>query len=325
MLHVKKGHISLCIGATNRVGDVVVALDIAVKCSAGILKSLKCGTPCMCSVNDKKESCCCCPEGCEETMVCWALAHAVDQKLAGSPLEVFKSRVGNVNCSYCCGNFTISWHTQGTVSAVRKSIGLALSALDPAKMFSAYQQAARCLQRSTSREDFNYAADKVAAAINKGVTICVSGRIKVDKEKAEAVLAVIEKKLPKSKVDGKKTKPSQHTKCESDCCELKCDSWACALVRDYVAAKLKGVCLNGGDHGVCLGVKSSRLEPLSAKLKSGVKEYVAAKYGKVRDDLHPILAYMILSGGAAGAQDACELLHKKPSVSDIEKAIAKVF
>ena len=323
MLTGSKSNVHLFISPTSKVGDVVVCLDIPANCSVVALKKLKTGCACNCCKDNKGEACQCFPKDSEMTALCYSLMLAVRQKLAGTPLEVLKSKVGNVSGTYHNGCFSICWKVQGTVSAVRKSIGLALTVLSPARAYPIYQDCMRTLGAAPSREEFNHVAHETIAELKKKIQIGVVGKIKADKSKLTDMLDVLHKKVRLDAADGAKKKPGDHKECCAECCEVKCDGWASCLLKDYINFRVKGLAVEYSTKGVCINCKDSRWDSVSKKIKPGVKEFMSAKYGKVKDDLHPILAYMLMSSCSICAHDAHKLLHEAPSVSKMESEVAK--
>lgn len=323
MLSGSKSNLHLFIAPTSKVGDVVVCLDIPANCSLVALKKLRTGCACLCCKDEKGEACQCCPKDSEMSALCHALMLAVKQKLSGTPLEVLKSKVGNVSGCYHNGSYSICWKVQGTVSAVRKSIGLALSVLSPSRVYPVYQDCMRTLGLSGDRAVFNHVAHEAVSELKKKIQVGVVGKIKADKAKLDDMLDVLHKKVKLDAVDGPKAKPEACKECQSECCEVKCGGWASCLLKDYINFRVKGLSVEYSTKGICLNCKDSRWDSISKKIKPGVKEFMAAKYGKVKDDLHPILAYMLMSSCSICAHDAHKLLSEKPAISKMEAEVAK--
>ena len=319
MIEAKKNNLHLFISPTSKVGSVVVSIGFETDCNAGILRNLKSGCCCNCQQDEKK----CFPKGAECTSVCFSLYKLVQTKLAGSPLDVFKSKVGNVCCNFSQGVFYVFWDVQGTVSAVRKSLGMALSCIQPSKVYSIYQDCMRMLNHHSDRNAFNFVADELCKSINSKLVCAVVGKIKADNDKLNAMLDVLSKKLPKLDCDGKKEKPSGHVECVSEHCSIKCSGWSSGILKDYLNFKLKGINISTNEHGLCLNMKDARFETMKSKLKEGVSDFMSAKFGKVKTDLYPILSYLLLSSGSLDPIHVQKLLKDKPSVSEMEKAVVK--
>ncbi len=317
MLEEKKDGLSVYVESTRVVGDVSIGMCFDIECNGCSMGKL-CGGA----------SCCCAgyPAGSEEAALCYALYLAVRQVLCGDPLAVLKTKVGNVSCVAHNGMFGINWKVKGTGSAVRKSIGLALKVLDPAKMFPAYSRHIRQLGGSPNKDAFSHVADAVAKKISSNLTVGVVGNIKIDKEKLKAMMEVLTKKHNVSSVSGTKTKPSGHKACEhSDCCDVKVSGWASAVVSDFIMAKVKGLTPCVCDAHLHLHLKPGQWDTLSKKLKKYAGEYAANKYGKVGDNLPAVFGYLNLANGSLCASDVKSAISSKLSASAIESAITKAL
>jgi hypothetical protein len=252
-------------------------------------------------------------------MVCYALYRAVSDKLAGSPSNVSKSKVSAVYHGYNGGRFYINWQVQGNISAARKSLGLALQQMNPAKVYPAYQDFCRLLKRPPSREVFNYVADEITKSIKSGIMCAVVGRIKADKSKVEDMLEVLNNKMPNLGVEGSKSRPEAEEACHQESCEIKCTGWPAALLKEYIISSLKGVSVNIATNGVCVNVKDTRWTTIQVKLKANIKNYMR-RYNNTTD-LHPILASFLLGSSSAGAFHVHKLLKEAPTVAAIESSI----
>ena len=325
MIEAKKDSVTLFVEATSKVGQVVVCIDFEAKCSFRTLRNLVGGCCCMCcgAADGKSGSGACFPEQSEQSIVCYSLFKVVERKLAGSPLEVSKSKVGDVSCGYNGERFFISWQVQGTISATRKSLGLALACLNPSKVYSIYQDYSRAMMHVPNREQFNYAADEIGKSIRRGVICGVVGKIKVDATKVKDMVEVVAKKLPDIVVDGAKVKPGGHAACNNGVCNIRCTGWQAALLKEYVMSVQRGISLDITSNGICVNAKEARWDAVARKLKSMAKDYVAMKYGNVKADLHQIIAYLVLSSSSAGASHMHSFLKSQPSVAAIGEAIVK--
>jgi hypothetical protein len=114
------------------------------------------------------------------------------------------------------------------VNFVRKSIGMALSVLSPGRYYSTYAECMRQVKQRPNRNVFNYVADEITKQLKSEIMISVVGRIKLDKKKLDDMLGVLVNKVDVRNVDGTKEKPTGHTECKAECCEIKCSGWGSA-------------------------------------------------------------------------------------------------
>jgi hypothetical protein len=309
----------LIIMHTPLVSDISVSINIPVKTSGCCLNKLKSGSSSCCAeptLNDRGECVAhaCFPSHSEEKCACYAQFLVIQNALCGDPSATVKSKVSSVQCGIGSGNFSITWRTKGTASSMRKSLGIALKNLSPAKHYAVYASCIKSIGQSANREHFNYVVCKINESIK--VAQCrVVGNIKIKKEKEKAILGAVLDVLSK-KINiadcTKGVKPDTHTECTLGTC-LKVSDWKQFVVQDYINAKAKGIhVLCDAD---CLYVQSAQWKTISKKLAGYVSDYVKAKYSI--NDLQPVLAYMCSVAGMS----VDSVLKGKISVSDIEKAI----
>jgi hypothetical protein len=315
MIESKKGGLSIFLESTKLVGDVSVGLCFALACNGCAFNRL-CGLA-YCSSQ-------CFPSGAEEAALGYALASAVRQVLCGDPLAVSKTKVGSVECVAHNGHLGLNWKVKGTGSAIRKSIGMALKVLDPAKMFPAYSRCIKQLGGSPDKDSFNYVVDTAANAIKSDLTIGILGNTKLDKDALNAMLEVLIKKHNVSNTKGSKSKPAGHSACDhSNMAEVKISGWTSAVLADYIRSKVKGLDPILCDKHLLLPIKDSQWKTLAVKLKKGVKDFAQAKYAKVGDNLPAVFGYLTLASGQLCASDVKSAVNNKLSAASIESAIIK--
>ena len=315
MIESKKGGLTLFLKTTKLVGDVAVGVCFSLACNGCAFNRL-CGNS-ECSSN-------CFPVGTEEAALGISLAQAVRQVLCGDPAAVAKSKVASVECVAHNGMLGINWKVKGTGSAIRKSIGLVLKTLEPAKMFPAYSRCIKQLGGSVNKEAFMYVADAAARAIKSGLTVGVVGNASknIDKDALDSMLEILSKKHNTALPNGTKSKPSDHTACEhTSMTEIKISGWTSAVFADFVRNKVKGLNPMVCDKYLLLNIKSSQWSTLAAKLKKAVKDYAATKYGKVGDNLPAVFGYLSLASGQLCAYDVKSAISNKLSTSSIESAL----
>lgn len=326
MLEATHSNLSIFVERTGLVGDVAVALSFECKLSPCCLIKLQCCCGCECF-----------PQGSEEACVAYSLYLAVNAALCGDPLATSKSKVASVACGYNDGEFVISWKVKGTGSAVRKSLGIALKQLAPSKTYATYSRCVKEVGGKADREAFNAAAENVLKAIKGSVQCGVVGAIKTHKvdpaTKKETValdlkemLSILHKKLPQDSVEGKKSPNKEHRPCShEDKSEVKVTGCDAYFLKDYVSSKVRGVEPIICDKVLLVPLKPSMWETLSKKLKQTVGDYVEAKYAKVKNDLHTIIAYMILSKAECGVGSVAKLVKSEMKAGDVTRALTKAL
>lgn len=219
MIESKKGNISLFLQRTPLVADVAVCMSFAAKCSGCTLNKLisgGCGGCATLAPPDKKcpEPVLCFPEGSEESCLCYALYLVVKSALCGDPLATAKSKVGSAYCGFNNGSFFICWRVKGTGSAVRKSLGIALKSLNPAKYYSVYDHCMKSLGKKSDRSHFTYVANALVKNIKDEISCGVVGNIKTQpsvKKGSGNKRSRSKSKGRKFKGGGKKGKSKNHS------------------------------------------------------------------------------------------------------------------
>lgn len=327
MLEGKAGGMSVYIATTKLVGNVAVSMCFPMHVNGCSLAKMgaggqDCGS--VCYSTDGKEAIPCFPSGTEEAAICYSLYLMVNQMLCGDPRAISKSKVSSVTCCGHNGLFSINWNVKGTISAIRKSVGLALKVLNPAKLYSVYARIVREAGGTPKKESFAYVASEAASAIKSNLIVGVVGNVNADKDKLDGMLEVLKKKHSVSSVEGSKTKPTGHTECDhSNHTEVKTTGWASAVLSDYLRFKVRGLNPTLCDKHLLLPMKSSMYDTLSKKIKDGVKQYVAAKYTSVGDELGIVFGYMTISSGSLCACDVKSMINSKMTAASVESAITK--
>lgn len=313
MIESKKGGLNIFLESTKLVGDVSVGLCFSLTCNGCVFNRL-------CGVSDCSSKCI--PVGTEEAAIGYSLVSAVRQVLCGDPLAVSKSKVGAVECVAHNGHLGINWKVKGTGSAIRKSIGLALKVLDPAKMFPAYSRCIKQLGGSVNKDFFNYVADNASKSIKSNLTVGILGNTKLDKPGLDAMLEILSKKHNTTDIAGSKSKPSGHTLCDhSSVTEIKVVGWASAVLADYIRSKVKGLNPIICDKHLLLPIKNQQWNTLAAKLKKGVDDFTKSKYTKVGNNLPAVYGYLTLASGHLCASDVKSAINNKLSSDSIKSAI----
>jgi hypothetical protein len=320
-IEVKSKSLNLNVGVIKKVADVIVSITIPFKgiasCCLARLKA-NCGNPSS-PMN-----------GTEEAALAFALFETVRDKLGGSGLETLSTKSTNISCNSIGGNLCITWHTQGTLTAVRKSTGLALHCMNPTKLYSKYSENVRFLTgKAGNREEFNFVAKKLSKEI-KNITITVVGKINVTEEKLKDAIKTLESKLPDIDLPSEKeTSAPEKRKSDNDMDypHIKCHGLAAAVISDYIRNTSNGMNVAITENGVTIYNTgwSSKHKQLSDKKR--IHDYVEKKYLKIekRGELSALFAYFSLSEGYIDSIIAKSILSNKLKTSRIIELIEKNF
>src|SRR6185436_3082977 len=254
-MYIKKDNISVVVEATKKVPDIIIALSIPIKdISDCCLYSLKHNCHDTSATYSGSQ---------HEAAVAYAIYKHIRDKLNGSALELLKTKASNINCYVTNGEFTVSWNTQGSITSLRKTTGIALSCLNVYKLFPKYTENIKFLSsKGGDREVFKSVCGKVSKDIIKSVKIVVVGKINAKQEALSALIETIAKKFPKSELSvaakGSIPKSVAPKTDESDKTELtviKCSGLDAGLAADYIRnnTSLVSVCVSG--EGVVLPIK----------------------------------------------------------------------
>jgi len=315
MVKVKQGKVSLFVNSVNILGDVAVSI-----CFNANLKG------CVLSRLNGSGNCDCLPEGTEDACAAYALYLAVEDKLCGNPLATKQSKVGKVQVGQHNGCLFFTWNMKGTVSHVRKSISMAISALKPGSLYSLYGHCMRKLGVKLVREHFNSAANKLLSGINQGIDCCIIGKIKLgktaeeEKKKASDMLQKISNKLSPGSVATPRVESKEGSACDhKNTTELKVSGWQASVVKDYIMSKARGVEPIICNKSLLIPMKESTYEVVKAKWKNQLSLFVQQKYKKLGNECGPVLAYLAVSNAALSCEDAEKLCNA--SAATIESAI----
>lgn len=258
--------------------------------------------------------------GSEQAALAYALYITVRDKMVGSPLEMSRSRVSRINYDAQEGKFMLSWNTQGSVSMLRKTIGLALSVMNPHKLYSKYAINCKNLGCKADRDVFNHVANAMADSIKKGIKIAVVGRIKVDNTKVKDILQKVEKKLPKL-TNIKGTKPPIYDKFVHEFPVIKVSGIAAAAVADYIRSQGMGTTFIGNE--LIIYNKSFTTKKSTLKKTDRVKNYVRQKYEKLGTNFSCIFAYLCITQMYCTCCSATAILKTNPSTTSMIGLIQK--
>lgn len=305
-------NITLVVGICKKMPDVAVVLGFHYDCSKTNLIKLKTNNPSETLIT-----------GAEGSSLGYALFEAIRDKFIGSPLELSKSRVSRVDCDSINGKFIITWNTQGSISMIRKTIGLALSTLDPAKLYSKYAENIKLLGGKNDRDVFNYCANEMLTAIKKIVKISVVGKIKIDMPKMKDLITKVDKKMPKPTTIPKGTKPDKHADELCNYPHIKVSGIAAVVVADYIRSKSGGMGVDVYTGRVVVYNKSWTTKQSSLKKADRIKDYVRQKYEKLGKDFACVLAYMAITQGYAECCTVTQIIKSNPTPQSMVELIKK--
>lgn len=310
-MEVHNKNISLCLGVSKRVPDIAVSLSIPFSGVAPCcLKKL------MCNCADGSGL----MKGSEEAALSFALFEAIRDKFVGSALELSKSRVSNMSCATVGGNLVIRWNCQGTGSSLRKTCGLAVSCLNPAKLFSKYTENIKFLSgKGGNKEQFNYCAKKLAEGIKKHITIAAVGKINTDKEKLNEILKVVQNKMPDVEIPKDTEAPPKHESKDSEDSYplVKCSGLAAACIADYIRSNSAGMGVQVVESGVIVYNTSWETKKKQIREDRRIKDYVQKKYDKLGAEFSTIFAYFILTQNYADSETVAKVIKNKPKPADL--------
>lgn len=316
-MNVKSKNIQLTVAFTKRVSDIAVCISIPF---SGIAQCCLKKLSCNCSEPSELM------QGSEEAALAYALFETVRDKLTGSALEVFKTKVSNISC-YAIGDiFSIQFNTQATGTNLRKTCGLALSCFSPQKLYSKYSENIRMLcGKPGKKTEFNYCVKKMIDGIKKSVDIVCVGKIKTDNSKLKDIVDVIQNKMPEMDAPSAKESeaPPKRQKHDEVYPVIKCSGIAAAGVADYLRSNFNGVSLEVSSHGVVVYNTTSKLDQL--KDKHRIKDYFEKKYNRLDNEFANLFAYFSLTQKYVNSDTLSKIINGKLTPSKLTEFTAKAL
>jgi len=307
----KSKNVTIDVGVSKKLPDIIVSLSVPFKgISQHCLKKLKSNC-----VGDNHLS-----KGTEEAALAFALFETIRDKLSGSGLEVTKTKASEVNCVSIDSNLVFTWHTQGTKTALVKTVGLALTTLNPMKLHTKYSENMKFLcGKGGSKEEFNFVAKKLAEGIKKSIYITAVGRINITSEKIKDAMPTLLGKLPDiimpsvKEIEAPEKRVDKGDALIKPYPVIKATGMASAVVADYIANNSNGMSVEVGDEGVIIYNHNWETKHKQLKDKDRISGYVQKKYAKldVIGELYTVFAYLSLSKGYIDSQVASTLVHSK--------------
>lgn len=308
-------NLTVVVGTTKRVADIAVSLEIqfpgvSEKCLQALLSNCQCGHE----------------KGSEEAALAYALFEVIRDKLISSPFEISKTRVSGVKCLAIGQTLTISWNCQGTGSTMRKTCSLAVSCLNPIKLFSKYSENVKFLtNKGGKKEEFNFCVRKMVEGIKKRVLITTVGKINLDASKLKDIVTHISSKIPASETPGANesvapTTPQKEEK-ETAFPIVKSAGIGMAAVADYIRTNSGGMGVSVSGHGVVVYNHSWVTKSKQLSDKRRITDFVEKKYSKLGDEFPNLFAYFSIVQNYATAETALKMIKSKTKPNEVLSAI----
>jgi hypothetical protein len=289
-MELKKNSTIVTVSTTKKVSDISVSLTVNFEgLSSFCLKKIS--ASCYNTASENELS-----KGSEEAALAYALYETIRDKLSGSALEIYKTKVSNVSCFSIDEKLVVRWNTQGTVTALRKSCGLVASCLHPAKLFTKYTDNIRFLGGKPNKEVFNYCAKKLSENIKKNIHFLAVGKINITKEKLNDVVMAINKKLPDMDIPSAKEieAPPKREKTEMKYPIIKSSGLSAAILADYIRSSSNGMSVEVTDNGVMIYNNLWETKKTQLKQSDRIKDYIDKKYVRLDDEFIPIFTYFMM-------------------------------
>lgn len=311
-MEAKLKNVEVVVGSSKKLPDIAVIAGIFFKVHKCSLEQLKCNTR-------QKQLC----TGVESACLGYALFELVKEKLIGSPLEISKTRVSNVRCNALNGKFMVSWNTQGSMSMMRKTIGVVLSCMNPHKLYSKYAENCKLIGCKAERSVFNKLANDMSSAITKGLKVVVCGKIKITAPKLKDVLSKVIKKLPKQETVKDTSSPPKHDEHKTDTPFVKASGIDAVAVADYISAKSGGMSVRVCDGKVFVFNQSWATKHKALKKANRINDYVRQKYEKLKGEFSCVFAYMAITRNYTDCCTAARIVKSKPTPSSVGALLKK--
>lgn len=295
MPSAKVKNISLDVLVLPKVHNLSVSVSIPFGCSPEYLALLMTNNPCESTKECQQPM----YKGLEESAIAFALFKLVQEKLCGSPLEVARTKVDHVCCNVHGDMFVISFNTQSTGSALRKTIGVVLKCLAPNTLFSRYSHFVKLLGGKASRPEFNYVANQMITGLTKNIHFVVVGKIKADAD-FKTILEVASKKYVSSTKSnaGESKIAEKRSEHKTDWPILNCTNGSNSIViNDYISHSGFGTRLCGNKITIFSNQWASKRDML--KKKDRINGYISTKYDKLESP-NLFLAY-VANGNCLGS------------------------
>lgn len=325
----KKDNISTYFLPVQKRPDVVISMSFPCKGNWYVLNSLKNHN---CNYLERKT---------EITVVAYLIAEMIYEKLMGNPKAVEKSRAGGLKCNLQNDQFCISWHTDKSMTYIKKTINLALSAINPAKMLPRYKKKMSLFKIKTQDSsatnkfveknykpndaEFNYVVDELIKGIKSNVCFIIVGKLKLDaknKTKIKNMVSDSAKKLKMAASKGKKNKPGSIMLPDKKTRYLtvKATGFNAVVVADYLESTMKQKATPNSNNVIIY--TSSTVIPAPLKSPNRIANYVKTYYSGAKDFVGSII-YSALDRCVTDCKTAIKFAKSRPSPSSMTAIIKK--
>jgi len=250
----------------------------------------------------------------EYTAAVYSIYDDICDRLMGTPDAQNKSKVSSIKCGYVNGDFIISFVCQNSFTAIRKSVGMAVSRTNPQKQFPRYSKYIRLLGGKPNRSEFMHCAKRIAKSLN--ICIFVVAKINITPEKEKNMTEVVFNKMPDIGSIEAGTKPeSENTpRGKTEFREIKTTGYDNLFLLDYLDF-MNMPALGSGEGLIVYDKKNT-----PAKIDS-INRFVDSKYGKLEDKLTPVLLYSACSRALLNCPTMKSLSSANIKPADIKKII----
>lgn len=223
----------------------------------------------------------------EYTALVYSIFDAIRNILVGTADKQMKSKVNSIDCGMCHNNFVISFTCHSSLTAIRKSTGLAMSKLNPAKLYPIYQKYIKLLGASPKRAEFISCVNKIGQI--KPSVIVVS-KANVKQNVIPKMVATISKKLYKfAKITGGVTPESaQKTPGVTEFVTISPSGFGIALVVEFLDS-INVPAIKANDEII---IFSNKLPNIKAK---SIDLFTKKTYSKMNDKLTNAILYSVIS------------------------------
>lgn len=181
---VSHQNLSLKIEPTKKATQACIVVGIPLQLDSLVLLALKNNTKYSFSSSDV-----------DTTIVAFCGYQNVYKAIAGSVQLAMSNKVVGMNVGYDKGEFLISILCDKSFTAVRKVAGIAMKQLKFSNTTPQYKAYCDMLGIKSDMSGFAFAVNTCNKAVDNGVNITVTGRLSIDKEKANSMVKTISDKV----------------------------------------------------------------------------------------------------------------------------------